>query len=238
MKNLVGRTFGRLKVIEYKGVDKHHKRLWLCECSCEDKSVIIASTSQLTTGHTQSCGCLRKERTSKANKKYNNYDLSGEYGIGYTSKGERFYFDLEDYDKIKKYCWSVDGHGYFIAPDKNNPSKNIILHRLIMNCGEKDVVVDHIKHKTYDNRKSQLRVCSDSQNNMNHLKRKDNTSGITGVYLDKRTNQWYAQIKVKNKKRITLGYFSDINDAIKARKNAEEKYFGMYSYDNSMNMEE
>lgn len=33
-------------------------------------------------------------------KIFNKYDLSGEYGIGYTSKGEEFYFDLEDYKKM------------------------------------------------------------------------------------------------------------------------------------------
>ncbi len=45
---------------------------------------------------------------------------------------------------------------------------------------------------------------------------------------------WYSQIKVKGQKRITLGYFNDFDDAVKARKNAEEKYFGEYSYDNSI----
>ena len=45
-------------------------------------------------------------RSSKCNKKYNKYDLSGEYGIGWTSNtNQEFYFDLEDYDKIKDYCW-------------------------------------------------------------------------------------------------------------------------------------
>ena len=45
-----------------------------------------------------------KELFSKTNK----YDLSGEYGIGYDSNGQKFYFDLEDYDKIKNYCWYED----------------------------------------------------------------------------------------------------------------------------------
>lgn len=40
----------------------------------------------------------------KKNKRYNRYDLTGEYGIGYTNQGVEFYFDLEDYDKIKEYC--------------------------------------------------------------------------------------------------------------------------------------
>ena len=45
-------------------------------------------------------------------KQYNNYDLSGEYGIGYLFNGEEFYFGLEDYDKIKNYCWYKDSGGY------------------------------------------------------------------------------------------------------------------------------
>ena len=48
-------------------------------------------------------------------KKYNTYDLTGEYGIGYTSKDEEFYFDLEDYDKIKDYCWRITMQGYVRA---------------------------------------------------------------------------------------------------------------------------
>ena len=45
-------------------------------------------------------------------KKHNKYDLSGEYGIVYTSNGEEYWFDKEDYDKIKDYYWRKDPHGY------------------------------------------------------------------------------------------------------------------------------
>lgn len=177
--------------------------------------------------------CLQKERTSSCNAKYNKYILSGEFGIGITSNtNEEFYFDLEDYDKIKDYCWSFDGR-YLIAYDSST-GNNILFHRLIMNCFDKDIVIDHIKHNTLDNRKSKLRKCTNSQNNMNHIKRIDNTSGVTGVCFDKRINKWYAQIKVKNKKRITLGYFTNFEEAVVARKEAEQKYFGKYSYDNSL----
>ena len=235
-KNLSGQTFGKLKVISRCGSDKHGKALWKCECGCGNGEYVFATTSQLTTHHTQSCGCLQKERTSQSNKKYNTYDLTGEYGIGFTSKGEKFYFDLEDYDKIKDYCWSFSNQ-YLIAPDKNNPSKNILFHRFVMNCTDDDIAVDHIEHHPFDNRKQKLRICTDSQNNMNHIKRIDNTSGMTGVYFDKRSNKWYSQIKVKGQKRITLGYFSDFEEAVRVRKNAEEKYFGEYSYDNSIKQE-
>lgn len=67
-KSLSGQIFGRLKVIERCGSDKHGKALWKCKCGCGGDEYIIATTSQLTTHHTQSCGCLQKERTSQSNK--------------------------------------------------------------------------------------------------------------------------------------------------------------------------
>ena len=47
---------------------------------------------------------MHKESVTNALKKYNRYDLSGEYGIGWTTNTNHvFYFDLEDYEKIKDY---------------------------------------------------------------------------------------------------------------------------------------
>ena len=54
--------------------------------------------------------------------------------------------------------------------------------------------------------------------------RKDNTSGVKGVNWYKPTNKWVAHITFQ-KKKYTLGYYTNIEDAIKARKNAENKFF-------------
>ena len=102
-----------------------------------------------------------------------------------------------------------------------------------MNCPE-DMIVDHIKHNRRDNRKSKLRILSYSNNNMNQCKRINNTSGVTGVSFYKNSNKWNAYITV-NYKKINLGYYINFEEAVEARKRAEEKYFGEYSYDNSMN---
>lgn len=69
---------------------------------------------------------------------------------------------------------------------------------------------------------------------MNHKIFKTNTSGYTGVCWSKSMNSWFARIVV-NYKEIILGYYSNIEDAIKARKEAEEKYYGEWSYENSQN---
>ena len=90
-------------------VNPNGKRLakWLCICNCQEHNKIEATGSNLKSGRTKSCGCFAREEAIKRNKKYNKYDLSSDYGIGWTSNtNEKFYFDLEDYDKIQDYCWS------------------------------------------------------------------------------------------------------------------------------------
>lgn len=71
------------------------------------------------------------------------YDLTGEYGIGWTSNtNKEFYFDIEDYDKIKDYCWYENDGGYVVT-QRNR--KTIRMHRLILNLSPKDdIQVDHI----------------------------------------------------------------------------------------------
>ena len=96
-----------------------------------------------------------------------------------------------------------------------------------------NVDIDHINHKLHDNRKANLRICEHMKNMMNQSKRSDNTSGVPGVNYNKATNKWMVRIGV-NGNRILLGLFDNFNDAVKARKNAEEKYYQQFSYDNSI----
>ena len=206
----------------------------MCKCDCGNE--IIATGNCLKSGDTKSCGCLNNEKRSalgKSSKKYNTYDLSGNYGIGYTLKNEVFYFDLEDYDRIKNYCWFIDNRGYVLTNTFGvETHKMIQMHRLLTNF-PKDKDVDHINHNTTDNRKKNLRVCLHRDNQKNIKLASDNTSGVTGVHWDKTRNSWFASIQ-SNNKTINIGRFTNFDDAVKARKEAEEKYFGEYSYDESM----
>ena len=235
-EDLAGRKFGRLTVIEQTEdyVDKNGKHIaqWSCACDCGNANSIIVTGHSLKSGNTKSCGCLSIEKSiekiTKYNKtKYNTYDLSGEYGIGYTTNGREFYFDLEDYDLIKDYCWHINDE-YVVAKLSNG--KHIKFHKLIF---PKAKEIDHKNHKKYDNRKSNLRVSNHQKNMMNRKKHSNNTSGVTGVYFNKSVNKWVAEITA-NKCRIGLGSYVNFEDAVKARKEAEEKYFGEWSYDNSM----
>ena len=124
--------------------------------------------------------------------------------------------DIDDIEKCKQYKWFFSGHGYIVN------SNYIKLHRFITNC-PKGKEVDHINHNKLDNRKSNLRICTHQENNCNKGLMKTNTSGVTGVSWDESRGKWIAYIKGEN-----LGRFNTKDEAIKARKEAEIKYFGEY----------
>ena len=225
-----GEKYGRLTIIgeaEPKiqpSGQKHRMVLVQCSCGSDPFEVLL---SNLRRGNTSSCGCVRKEKTKERMKKFNTYDLETyEYGVGYTTKGEEFYFDKEDYQKIKEYTWYLDKDGYVITYEANT-GKQIKFHRLIMNCTE-GMYIDHRFHKVNDNRKSQLREVTRSQNNMNRGIRKDNASSVTGVSWHKARNKWRAYITINGKTKH-LGYFINKEDAIQSRLEAEIKYFGEFA---------
>lgn len=248
--DLTGQRYGFLTVLEEAPKEyiknKHRCSYWKCKCDCGKECIV--TLSHLRSGHTKSCGCWKKQATINYNKlnkaKKNNYDLSGEYGIGYTDKidptdpkQERnyFYFDLEDFDLIKNYYWFFDACGYLIAYKKEQERGFWKLHRLVMGVSDQSILVDHIKHVLYDNRKTELRLCTQNQNMQNRKPNRNTKTIITGVVKTK--NNTYNAYITYNKKRMYLGAFKTLKEAITARKEAEDKHFGEYSYDNSMSMD-
>lgn len=167
-------------------------------------------------------------------KQYNQYDLSGEYGKGYTNKGEEFWFDKEDYDKIKDYCWHYNQWGHLISTEPNS-NKRVFLHRKVMEPIPEAMIVDHINHlagreQKYDNRKQNLRFVTQRENAVNSAIHSNNTSGVSGVTFNKKTQKWIARINSAPYKRISLGIFDNFDDAVKARQEAEKIYYGQFTY--------
>lgn len=244
LTDLRNKRIGKLTVLEYCRDYINGKGnlcpSWKCLCDCQlslpenERKYSYYKTNTLTRNKVVSCGCMKKEIASKIGKKYNTYDLSGECGIGYLENGVEFIFDKEDYNLIKDKWWTEDKDGYIVCKTNKSVHKigMIRLQRLVMNCDNNNKV-DHINHNLKDNRKSNLRIVSTSENGMNRTVNINNTSGVTGVHFNKGMNEWVARIQV-NGVRIQLGSFPNFEEAVKARKDAEEKYFGEYSYDNSM----
>lgn len=237
-KDLTGMTFGRLKVIcqadDYVSPSGKHYAQWLCECSCKDHNKVVVRGVNLTgkSQHTKSCGCLVSESLQKTVdehlKKTNKYsplmnDEYGDYYIGYCSNtGREFYVDYDDYDKIKGHCWYEHVHGGISKIESRVGNKVVSMHSFL---GFK--YYDHKDRNELNNRKHNLRLATQQENNFNKSVRSDNNSGITGVNWSKKCKKWYVQLQA-NGKRYTK-YFDDFDESVKHRLLLELTYYGKFA---------
>jgi len=224
LEDLIGKKFGRLLVLNETEKRKGNI-FYKCSCECGNKKWILKYN--LLNGKTTSCGCHHKEVMlifNSKKKKYNNYDLSGKFGKGLTFNTKKeFYFDLEDYEKIKNHCWSENKNGYIY-----NSLHKIRQHRLIMNATDKkNMEIDHKNNQKHDNRKENLRYATRQNNLMNRGANSNNKLGIKGVY--KSNKKYSASIRV-NGHIIYLGSFVNLQDAINTRKQKEQELFGEFAY--------
>lgn len=195
---------------------------WICQCACG--SICEVEGGNIRQGVTLSCGCYQKERASKTHKMFNVYDLSGEYGVGYDSKGNEFYFDLDDYNKIKDICWNVGDDGRVSGCIHG---KMVRMHKIITDTTFE--VIDHINNKPWDNKRSNLRISDKQTNGINRGCNKNNKLGVKGVNKISNGNKFVARIMI-NSKTIHLGVYDTIDEAKQARNKAEMEYFGEFSY--------
>ena len=105
--------------------------------------------------------------------------------------------------------------------------KDIYMHRLINKTSD-GLFTDHINHNKLDNRRENLRTVTNSQNIMNSKLRIDNMSGHKGIWFDKSRQKWTVEIMI-NQKRIHLGRYIELKEALKIRKDGEIKYHKEYS---------
>jgi AP2 domain/HNH endonuclease len=146
------------------------------------------------------------------------YDSEG------NEKEERLIIDIEDVEKVKPYKWNIHYKTKYGKTKING--KYTTIHELILDFPQG--VIDHIDRNPLNNRKSNLRIVDMSRNAHNRSLPKNNTSGVKGVWFNKQSNKWIAQINFQNK-RYWLGKFDNKEDAIIARLKAEKEMFGEYS---------
>lgn len=173
--DITGQKFGMLTALRLSYKTKWDEH-WLCKCDC-GKDGIIRTKSGLRKGKSTSCGCDRYEKASKSLKKQNKYDIQDDIVTGYTTNGDTFIFDIDDFDMVKQYSWYKSANGYIAHKDMINGG--ILLHRLIMHPQD-GADVDHKNHDKTDNRKENLRICTRSQNLSN--RKYNNKTGFRGVF--------------------------------------------------------
>jgi hypothetical protein len=139
--------------------------------------------------------------------------------------------DDEDYLSLCKHKWYAakypcNYYAFGKIITKNNVRLNIRMHRFILKPppGKQ---VDHINGNGLDNRRCNLRVCTNSENQQNRHKVCSN-SGFKGVSWDKNENKWRTKIGVKGK-TIHIGYYDEKLDAAHAYDVAANSYFGVFA---------
>ena len=139
--------------------------------------------------------------------------------------------DVEDVDLVKDIKWhksDLQRSTYYCTSNDKHWKR---IHRLILGITDPNVFIDHINHNGLDNRKENLRICTNQQNLCNCNIPKNNKSGCKGVYWSEDRQKWCAQITI-NHKTVRLGRFIDYEDAVKARNKAAIEYYGEFANEN------
>lgn len=202
-----------------------YKRIKDCKCSVED----CEKNSEAQFNGLPYCNkhWLRLYNNGSIERKQrartNTYDFSNEdYVIIITKKNEEILVDKEDFDKIKQWSWCVSKQGYAVANINHIVTK--INHVIFPQIKHK--VQDHINGNKLDNRKCNIRYCTPTENSRNCGVPKNSSTGVTGV-VKTRNNTYMARIMV-DRKEMYIGIYKTFEEAVKARQEAEKKYFGEY----------
>ena len=166
---------------------------------------------------------LKDNYTGRFSQRYDIFDDHAEIYV--KNKGEfvKALIDLDDVDKCKNFgIWSISKAGYIM-----NCATGMYLHRFVMNCPS-DKEVDHIYHNLLDNRKSQLRFATSSEQKINTGLRVDNKSGHRGVSWSEERQKWVVGVK-KDNVRISKR-FDTYEEACHYADTIQEKMHSDYRY--------
>ncbi len=135
--------------------------------------------------------------------------------------------DDKDYEDLSKHKWFArHSKGGVFYPSRMIGDDVEHMHRRIMNCPE-GFEVDHRDLNPLNNQRSNLRICTRSQNRANVRAYRGSKLGVKGVYLHK--GFYEAKIQI-NKIPIHLGCYRDLESAVKARRAGEVKYHGEFAF--------
>lgn len=207
---------------EYRG---HHEKITIL---CRDHGIFEQTAHDHLSGKgCPCCGNIIIGEKIRDAAKAKRPDLShiktppGSRAVPVGTKGDYALVDEEDYDRIMEYNWSLSGNG---AAHNDNVG---YMHRFIINP-QNNMVVDHINMRRLDNRKINLRECTDLQNKWNRVATKGSRSKYKGVCWDKRCKKWVASIG-SNGKTIFLGRFEKEVDAALAYDKRAKEFHGEFA---------
>lgn len=148
------------------------------------------------------------------------------------TKGRVALVDDEDYGFLMQWKWCCDSKGYAMRTTKRSETKTqartvVFMHRAILKA-EKGTQVDHKSGDTLDNRKSNLRVATHSDNMRNRKLQKNNKTGFKGVWFNSRRQKFVATIKINGSSR-TLKHTDTAEEAAHIYNQFAEQLFGEFA---------
>ena len=201
MNDEIGKQYGYLTVLEDTGKKYHSTRIYKCKCSCGN--IIEVNINKLHTGHTKSCGCLKRRVIDLTGQKFSRLTV---LEFAYTK-------NKKNYWKCKCECENI-----CYVPTTH------LTRGVTVSCGckneENKASLPTLNRGLVDGT-TKCGIKKDRKLN------KNNTSGVRGVHFDKDRGLWVAQIMFQRKAH-NLGRFKTKKEAVKIRKAGEDKYFGKY----------
>jgi hypothetical protein len=131
------------------------------------------------------------------------------------SNGAMTLVDDDNFERLSEYKWKQNSNGYVLRTGWNKELKKyeaVLMHRVIMSTPA-GMHTDHINRDVLDNRKSNLRNATPSENNYNTRPLwSNNTSGYKGICWDKSRNKWLVRVGTKQ-----VGRYDTLDEAIQTR---------------------
>jgi len=211
--NLTGERFGRLTVVRETTKSSCGSIRWECICDCGKAHIVYSC--HLRSGHTKSCGCLYVETAIKTFTTH-----------GKSNTPEHVcWMDMVSrcYSKNNQSYHRYGGRGITVCKRWRNNFINF-LNDMGLKPNPK-LTIERIDNDG-DYRPGNCKWETHAIQNRNKSKRKDNNSGTNGVSWDKSKSKWLSTIGLDHKQKF-IGRFSNLQDAITARKQAEHVYWGI-----------
>ena len=211
-----GNKYGRLTIVKEGPKIKYPtcsvRQVW-CRCDCGNPELTLVRTNNLVSGNTSSCGCVGEE-----SRKTHGLSNTRTYQI---HEGMLRRCNCPQQAGYENY----GGRGIKVC-DRWNPQLGGSFENFYEDMGEapEGMSLDRIDFNG-DYTKDNCRWATNSVQGYNKGLDPNNTSGKSGVSFYTRQGKWSAEIHVENK-HIRLGMFANFEDAVKAREEAELKYYG------------
>ncbi|MCD7918665.1 MAG: hypothetical protein LUG45_01020 [Clostridiales bacterium] len=211
-KDLTGQRFGRLTVLRLgeptRSPGGKAIRRWVCRCDCGQEITVNQNDLTATKNGTRSCGCLKGDAIRK--------DMTGQRFGRLTVIGPAPLEQVQASGQRTGWLCQCDCGKTCIVTRKGLMGGQQSCGCLLSETARKKVDEDNVLQRYDGTVISAIKPKRKPNSN--------NTSGVKGVYWSNREQRWIAKIGVRGKS-ITIGRFASLEDAAKARRAAEEKYY-------------